>query len=139
MNSIVKPYLLRASLLAALSILMGLALSFLVYNSSEKVRYNAIELVNNRIPVLISVNQIVADLSEQERIIYEYYRSENDVLFLEKFNKNKASFNMHVQSISQQMTLVEATKLITIKENEIELLAMKFHQAMNLDEDNWGA
>jgi len=137
MNSIVKPYLFRASLLAALAILMGLALSFLVYNSSEKVRYNAIDLVNNRIPVLISVNQIIADLSEQERIIYEYYRSENGAVFVEKFNQNKMSFNEHSFSLSQQKSLTEQAKFIITKENEIESLAKIFHQAMSLDEDNW--
>ena len=87
MNSIVKPYLLRASLLAGLAILMGLALSILVYLSTEQVRHNAIDLVNNRIPVLTSVNQIIADLSEQERIIYEYYRSQDSQSFLENFAK----------------------------------------------------
>lgn len=81
MNSIVKPYLFRASLLAGLAICMGLALSFMVYKSTESVRVNAIDLVDFRIPILIAINELTSDLSEQERIIYEYYRSQDDEVF----------------------------------------------------------
>ena len=137
MNSIVKPYLLRASLLAGLAILMGLALSILVYLSTEQVRYNAIDLVNNRIPVLTSVNQIIADLSEQERIIYEYYRSQDSQSFLENFAKNKKSFTLHNIAISKQEGLGEQADLIIQKQKHIEWLSNEFHQAMLLNDDNW--
>ena len=62
-------------MLAGLAIVLGLALSIIIYFSTEKVRVNAIDLVDNQIPILTSINQLYADLSEQERIIYEYYRS----------------------------------------------------------------
>lgn len=137
MNSIVKPYLLRASLLAGLAILMGLALSILVYLSTEQVRHNAIDLVNNRIPVLTSVNQIIADLSEQERIIYEYYRSQDSQSFLENFAKNKKSFTLHNIAISKQEGLGEQADLIIQKQKHIEWLSNEFHQAMLLNDDNW--
>ena len=71
-SSMSKPYLVRASLLAGFAIFMGLVLSFVVYKSTESVKVNAIDLVSNRIPILISINELIADLSEQERIIYEY-------------------------------------------------------------------
>ena len=45
MKSMVKPYLLRASLLAAAAILMGLALSYLVYKATENVKINAVDLI----------------------------------------------------------------------------------------------
>jgi len=137
MTSIVKPYLLRASLLAGLAILMGVALSILVYLSTEQVRHNAIDLVNNRIPVLTSVNQIIADLSEQERIIYEYYRSQDSQSFLENFAKNKASFTLHNIAISEQKALSEQASLIIKKQKRIEYLSNEFHQAMQLNDDNW--
>ena len=135
MTSIVKPYLLRASLLAGLAILMGLALSILVYLSTEQVRHNAIDLVNNRIPVLTSVNQIIADLSEQERIIYEYYRSQDSQSFLDSFAKNIASFTLHNMAISEQKALSEQAKLIVEKQKHIEQLSDEFHQAMLLNDE----
>ena len=51
MASMSKPYLVRASLLAGFAIFMGLALSFVVYQSTEKVKSNAIDLVSHRIPI----------------------------------------------------------------------------------------
>jgi len=137
MNSIVKPYLLRASIFAGLVILMGLALSLLVYLSTERVRDNAVDLVNDRIPVLTSVNQLIADLSEQERIIYEYYRSQNSELFLANFSQNKTSFIAHSLAISKQQALVDEAQLIVEKQNEIEELSKLFHQAMLANDDNW--
>ncbi|MFT5756153.1 MAG: EAL domain-containing protein (putative c-di-GMP-specific phosphodiesterase class I) [Alteromonadaceae bacterium] len=137
MKSIVKPYLLRASLLAGLAILMGLTLSVFVYISTEKVRHNAIDLVNNRIPILTSVNQIIADLSEQERIIYEYYRSQNSGSFLDEFAKNKARFIVHNMAILSQKSLVAQANLIIEKQKRIEWLSNEFHQAMLLNDDNW--
>lgn len=137
MNTIVKPYLFRASLLAGLAILLGLTMSFVVYISSEKVRDNAVDLVNNRIPILASVNHISADLSEQERIIYEYYRSQNPEGFLAQFAQNNSSFSMHSVAIAKQPALIIESELIQRRQLEIEKLSEKFHQGMLSQENNW--
>ena len=50
MNRIVKPYLFRASIVASLALILGLSLSALVYSSSQKVKENAIELVEHVSP-----------------------------------------------------------------------------------------
>jgi len=133
MNSIVKPYLFRASLVASLALILGLSLAVLVYSSSQKVKENAAELVEQRIPILTSVNQLIADLSEQERNIYEYYRSQNGDVFEQVHKEIQVKFNEHSQILHEQAYLSDEDEIIVAKQAEINRLAEKFHQVMESD------
>ena len=110
MSSIVKPYLLKASVVAGLALVLGISLSFIVYFSSEQVRENAIELVEQRLPTLTSVNQIIADLSEQERIIYEYYATQNNSVFSQQYQENQTTLAMHIPALFIQEELTPNKK-----------------------------
>ncbi|WP_448549688.1 putative bifunctional diguanylate cyclase/phosphodiesterase [Thalassotalea fusca] len=137
MKSMVKPYLIRASILAGLALLLGLGLSVLVYKSTENVQNNAVDLVEKRIPVLISISEIIADLSEQERIIYEYYRSQESEPFVQNTARIQATIQMHSHAILTQARFAKEAKLFTDGQAKIEKLFALFHQKMQLDEDNW--
>lgn len=137
MQLIVKRYLLRASLLAGLSIFLGIALSILVYVANEKVKENAIDVVENRIPILEAVNELIADLSEQERIVYEYYRSTDSTVFLESSDKIQRVFAMHLTALKEQPLLSEYTASIEGKQQEIIDLFDEFHRLMLSEESNW--
>jgi len=130
MNSIVKPYLFRASIVASLALVLGLSLSALVYSSSQKVKENAIELVEQRIPILTSVNQLIADLSEQERNIYEYYRSQDNDAFESAHEKIQSVFIKHSKILHDQKSLSVEDEIIIAKQEKITLLAEKFHHLM---------
>lgn len=59
---------------------MGLCVSALVYLSLSKVEESPLNLVENEIPTRSQIKNLVAILSEQERLLYEYYaKDENDV------------------------------------------------------------
>ena len=133
MNSIVKPYLFRAYLVASLALVLGLSLSVLVYSSSQKVKENAVELVEQRIPILTSVNQLIADLSEQERNIYEYYRSQDSETFERVHKDIQDAFNMHSQILHQQIIFGDEDEIIVAKQAEINQLAGQFHRIMESD------
>jgi len=137
MPSMSKAYLVRASLLAGFAIFMGLALSFVVYQSTEKVKRNAIDLVSHRIPILTSINELIADLSEQERIIYEYYRSQDDERFLKSSTVVRLTFKMHLDVILSQDRFDKEVDLIVNGQQEIEALFILFYQAMQVEKDNW--
>jgi len=145
MSSIVKPYLLRASLFAGLAILLGLALSFAVYYSSAAVRDNANDLMNNRLPVLTSVNQYIADLSEQERIIYEYYANVDTKMFWQAFNENKKMLVEHqmllFSALNENQALAQVRKNemtnLTTQQKNFDGLVVQYDQAMRVQGDNW--
>jgi EAL domain-containing protein (putative c-di-GMP-specific phosphodiesterase class I)/GGDEF domain-containing protein len=132
-----KPYLIRASLLASFAIFMGLALSFVVYQSTENVKRNAIDLVSHRIPILTSINELIADLSEQERIIYEYYRSQDGATFLNSSSYVKNTFEMHLAVILAQVRFEKEADLIIRGQKNITVLFESFYQSMEVEEDNW--
>jgi EAL domain-containing protein (putative c-di-GMP-specific phosphodiesterase class I)/GGDEF domain-containing protein len=137
MSSMSKPYLVRASLLAGFAIFMGLALSVVVYQSTVNVKTNAIDLVSNRIPILTSINELLADLSEQERIIYEYYRSQDNDTFIASSITVKNTFNMHLAVIISQDRFADETAIIIKGQQDIVVLFENFYQEMQVDEDNW--
>jgi len=137
MTSMSKPYLLRASLLAGFAIFMGVALSFVVYQSTESVKSNAIDLVSHRIPILTSINELMADLSEQERVIYEYYRSQDNASFIDSSTAVKNTFDMHLAVILSQARFAEEADLIVKGQQQIQALFSEFYQAMQINEDNW--
>jgi EAL domain-containing protein (putative c-di-GMP-specific phosphodiesterase class I)/GGDEF domain-containing protein len=137
MTTMSKPYLVRASLLAGISIFMGLVLSLVIYKSTANVKSNAIDLVNNRIPILTGINELMADLSEQERIIYEYYRSQDNDTFIDSSANIKNTFHMHLTVILSQTRFNQESALILQGQQRIEQLFKLFYQAMQLDEDNW--
>lgn len=137
MSSIVKPYLFRAAIIGVFAVILGVALSIIVYVSTEKVRENAIELVEQRIPILTSINQIISDLSEQERIVQEYYATQDRIVFLASYSENLQAMKMHTDLLfSSKMLVQEENEILSTQEN-IESLIEAFHQAMSLQEDNW--
>ncbi|WP_448569023.1 putative bifunctional diguanylate cyclase/phosphodiesterase [Thalassotalea ganghwensis] len=137
MASLVKPYLKRASIVAGATILMGLVLSVIVFNSSDQVKVNTEELVEQRLPVLISIKELMADLVEQERIIYEYYSDQNHEVFLSKSAEVNQNFNMHLGAIrASQKFPLQLTTILSSQQTISELFE-QFHQLMLIQDDNW--
>ncbi|GHE87854.1 putative bifunctional diguanylate cyclase/phosphodiesterase [Thalassotalea profundi] len=137
MNDIVEPYLRRASFLAGITILFGLILSAIIFLSSNQVRVNAIDLVDHRLPVLVSVKELLADLVEQERVIYEYYSDQNSEIFLEKTAQVNAKFLMHLRAIQASGIFTEQLEAIVAQQEKNTALFDRFHQLMLIQEDNW--
>lgn len=137
MTSMSRPYLVRASLLAGFAIFMGLALSVVVYQSTVNVKSNAIDLVSHRIPILTSINELMADLSEQERVIYEFYRSQDNDSFNKSSTEVKNTFNMHLAVILSQDRFSNEANLIFEGQQEIQALFNTFYQGMQANADNW--
>lgn len=137
MTSIAKPYLARASIFAGFALLMGISLSFFVYQANVEVKRNAVDLVENRIPILSAINDLMADLSEQERIIYEYYRSQDHQAFEKSSSDIKTLFDMHITAVVSQQRFSKESTLILDGQEKIQLLFQQFYQAMQLEQDNW--
>jgi EAL domain-containing protein (putative c-di-GMP-specific phosphodiesterase class I)/GGDEF domain-containing protein len=137
MNSFSKPYLFRASLLAVFVIVMGLALSVVVYQSTEQVKFNAIDVVSHRIPILTSINELMADLSEQERVVYEYYSSQDAEQYLTLSKEVSSAFAMHFTSLLSQKLYKTEIEKVSQGQAEINQLLVLFHQKMQLRENNW--
>lgn len=137
MELVVKRYLFRASLLVGFSLLLGIALSILVLVANDKVKANAIDVVENRIPILEAVNELIADLSEQERIIYEYYRSTDSEVFQATSEQIQRVFAMHLMALKKQPQLDSYTKDIEGQQAQIQTLFKNFDTLMQSNDSNW--
>lgn len=137
MQLIVKRYLVRASLLAGLSIFLGIALSALVYLANNNVKEHTVDLVTNRLPIFSAINELIADLSEQERIIYEYYRSQETDVFLESSKNIQRQFTMHLSGLKGTDDFAKLVKHIEQEQADIISLFNQFNQLMLINDDNW--
>lgn len=140
MKHMIKPYLYRASAVSAFAVVAGLALSVMVYVSSEKVRLNGADLLDKRIPVLAAIQHLSADLSEHERIVYEYYASQNELSFITAINFNQKVIQAQVDKLYQKLYRqgLPRDELVQIKEHLVELdkNVAEFHQLMLVEEKN---
>lgn len=137
MESIVKPYLFRASLSAAIALILGILLSLAIYISSDLMRKNNIDLVENSIPVLTSINQVIADISEQERIIAEYYLTQNAQQFHSAFDQNKKTIFLHSLELSKHASFAVNFSHIRVQQEQIEVLSNEFDSTMQTNEIDW--
>ncbi|WP_286235133.1 sensor domain-containing protein [Thalassotalea sediminis] len=137
MQLLVKKYLLKASLLAGLSLLLGLVLSFMVYRANEQVKTQTVDVVKNRLPILAAINELIADLSEQERIVYEYYRSKEQDIFLASSESIQNTFTMHLNALKNQQSIAKETQQITSQQHEIIELFRQFDQQMDVIDPDW--
>jgi EAL domain-containing protein (putative c-di-GMP-specific phosphodiesterase class I)/GGDEF domain-containing protein len=137
MVPIIKPYLLRASLFAGFALVLGILLSLVIYFSSDLVRENSIDLVKNRMPVLASINQVIADISEQERIVYEYYTTQNNQLFNQSIKTNRDNLYFHSQELTKHPLLANDLNHIRARQENITVLINEFDQVMQLPQNNW--
>ncbi|MFT6896494.1 MAG: EAL domain-containing protein (putative c-di-GMP-specific phosphodiesterase class I) [Paraglaciecola sp.] len=71
----------------------GLALSALVYMTAEKVQQTSTELVESRMPALNNIQHLTTLLSEQERILYEYYATTDVELYQQDYQHNIDQLN----------------------------------------------
>jgi EAL domain-containing protein (putative c-di-GMP-specific phosphodiesterase class I)/GGDEF domain-containing protein len=93
--------------------------------------------VEDRIPILTSINQLIADLSEQERAVYEYYRSQDSAQFEQDFTHNKAMFVLHRKALDNYQYFSHEREIIVTQQMKIESLLELFHFAMQAEEENW--
>ncbi|MDO6427549.1 bifunctional diguanylate cyclase/phosphodiesterase [Thalassotalea sp. 1_MG-2023] len=139
MQLLVRKYLLKASLLAGLSLLFGLVLSLLVFQANEKVKVQTVDVVEHRLPILSAINELIADLTEQERIVYEYYRSKEQAIFLSSSSNIQRTFAMHLSALEGQQGIRQETKNIQLQQQEIIQLFNRFDQLMDVYEPDWDA
>ncbi|AWB64981.1 hypothetical protein C2869_00340 [Saccharobesus litoralis] len=72
----------RTQTVFAIVVVAGLILSYIVFWSASQVKKTTQELVDKQIPVYQLVAQFSANLVEQERLLYEYYATDDPYLYL---------------------------------------------------------
>lgn len=130
MNGFFKTSLFQATFFAGLAIILGLSLSYIVFNLSTKIKENTYYLVDDHIPILNSTNQIIETLIAQERNVYEYFTTQNNAMFVSKQNTFNNVIKTEYQFITQQEAFKNQKSLISESQDKTELLYKEFHQVV---------
>jgi EAL domain-containing protein (putative c-di-GMP-specific phosphodiesterase class I)/GGDEF domain-containing protein len=137
MVNIVKSYLFRATLSGGFVIVLGIILSSIIYFSGKLVKSNSLDLVENRLPVLTSISRVIADMSEQERIVYEYYANQNQSLFNASIKAIQQQLFEHEKELAKHPDFASNYNDIKIRQTKLLRLIKQFDQTMQLPTDNW--
>lgn len=71
-------------------------------------------------PVLNSINLVIADISEQERIVAEYYTSQNKSVFIQVFDKNKKNIFKHSLELTKHPVFAVDFSQIRVKQKKLK-------------------
>lgn len=117
--------------------LMGLALACSVYIGMEDVKKATTTLVDKQLPSLSMVRDIALDLSEQERILYEYYATIRPELYQHNFlSRSQALYQKIV--LLKDMNIDLTIQLDLVREQQaIQKLSQAFHLNMSSGHINW--
>ncbi|MCJ8271123.1 MAG: hypothetical protein MJK04_17195, partial [Psychrosphaera sp.] len=90
----------KATAVYSLIILLGFILSCVVYFTVSDVEDTTKALVEKQMPALSLIRQTMASVSEQERVLYEYYTTTQETLYWENYAAAKNDTFIHTNSLS---------------------------------------
>jgi hypothetical protein len=114
----------RAKYLYLLIMAIGLLLSALVYTMANTVKNTSTELVEQRLPALSDVSHVAMLVSEQERILYEYYATTNVTPYREDYQNNLINLSDLLTSLLTVLKNQGVLKSLQ-KKHEISVLLSK--------------
>lgn len=89
--------------------LLGTALSMQVYQQAQTVNSNNSELLHQQLPLLQNVSKLAQGLTEHERILYEYYATENRRVLNKSLSDNYAIIEYALSELENH-SLPESTQ-----------------------------
>ncbi len=101
MTARAKKLIQRTYLVYGGAALLGALLSSLVYFDMANVSDTTRRLVKQQLPALTTSQNIAAGLSEQERILYEYYATEDESLYGIKYRQTHLTLTTQIDKLAQ--------------------------------------
>lgn len=102
---------------------LGLCLSALVYFSLSKVQKSTLNLVDNEIPTLSQIKNVVALLSEQERLLYEYYAKDENNIYIRLHNEKIRELDSQLIKLTIKLNNPQIKRSLISKINRIKTTA----------------
>ncbi len=90
----------KATAVYSLIIVLGFILSCVVYFTVSDVEDTTKALIERQMPALSVIRQIMASVSEQERVLYEYYTTTEETLYWKSFAAAKNDTFHHSNTLS---------------------------------------
>ena len=117
--------------------LLGLCLSVLVYLSLSKVQKSTLNLVENEIPTLSQVKNVVALLSEQERLLYEYYAKDENSIYIRLHNEEIRELDTQLIKLTSKLNNPDLKASLINKINKIKTNAQALTNNLSSEQTQW--
>ncbi len=91
----------KATTIYSVITVLGIILSFVVYFSVKDVENATKGLVERQIPTLSLIQQVMANLSERERTLYEYYSTNDEFIYESHFVQSQQQTNEQIDKLAQ--------------------------------------
>lgn len=120
-----------------LLIILGGALSTLVYVSGNSIASTTTALVETDLPLLDSVSSLRFAIFAQKPILYEYYADTNREVFLKRLNDSKNSIKSGLYMIPRDEQGQSFLTAIEFQTGQIAHLAEQLDQTLKGPEIDW--
>lgn len=127
----------KAIAVYGLIILLGIVLSIIVYTNITDVEKTTKSLVDNQIPTLALIRQTAADVTEQERLLYEYYATTDPSLYQDHYTVLQVKTIDDINALSEQFDEHPLIAEIYQKMAAIHQNATEFAKNIDDDETDW--
>ncbi|WP_017445334.1 GGDEF domain-containing phosphodiesterase [Gayadomonas joobiniege] len=129
----------RANSIFVLTSILAIVLASVVYFNAENIRDNSQSLINNELPALSRSSQISLLMIEQERLLYEYYASQQMQLYSAQYKSIVAQLEETLLSLSPQADNKHIVLKLEQGISRIIQLGASFNTIMNKQPVDWDA
>jgi len=116
---------------------LGLCLSALVYFSLSKVEKSTLNLVENEIPTLSQIKNVVALLSEQERLLYEYYAKDENNVYIRLHEAKIRELDSELIKLTKKLNNPQLKSSLIAKVNQIKKIALDLTANLSSEQTQW--
>jgi hypothetical protein len=120
-----------------LLLVLGGALSALVYINGSTISSTTVTLVETDLPLLDNISKLRFAIFAQKPILYEYYANTDKETFLKKFNESKNVIKMGLYSIPRDDQGQSFLTAIEFQTGQISHLAEQLDQTLSSANIDW--
>ena len=116
---------------------LGFAISSLVYLRGEQILEAMQDLVNEELPVFDELRLYSNAMIEQERILYEYYATEQSTLYTDLYLTTQANADKVLTQLQKRFPAEVAIQSLIATNRDIESIADTLFVNLNSDRTDW--
>ncbi|MBY6093978.1 putative bifunctional diguanylate cyclase/phosphodiesterase [Ferrimonas balearica] len=131
------PFRVRLLLLQLLLILAGTALSWQVYHSGKVVNSNTHILVNEHLPELLQIRNLIEEQLRSERLLYEYYADQSRDHYLTEYFEAHHRLAQVMGDLKRQLPEQDTLHHIERYQAEYHELAKQLDHALSQTPVDW--
>jgi EAL domain-containing protein (putative c-di-GMP-specific phosphodiesterase class I)/GGDEF domain-containing protein/CHASE3 domain sensor protein len=120
-----------------LIILLGFVLSLVVYFAVTDVERTTKTLVERQIPTLTLIRQTMSNVTEQERVLYEYYATNESTLYSQHYAATKAKTENQINELALLIFNDNLISIIYAGLDDINHTADNFFNNIQSDATSW--